>query len=112
MKNFGSSTEMRRVWFVMTECRAIPGADFPGSSNARIVVECYVPASTIREAIGAAEDALRKEHFEVVDFSRCTRFDLDDWDDDVYPPDSTARFICERVVESGVTEFGPFCYSE
>jgi hypothetical protein len=101
---------MSRVWFIQTEVRAQAGSDFPGSHDAAIWVECFVPTSSIQDAIRMANEALEREHYRVIDITRAMRLDLQDWDYDEYPRDSTAWAVVQRVVESGEVELGPFCY--
>jgi len=94
----------------MTESRAQPGSGFPGPRDATIYVECYVPESQIRNALDRAEEALGREGFLMLNATRCSRFDLDDWNDEEYPEGSDARVVVERVLIHGEVEFGPFIY--
>lgn len=101
---------MTYVWFIMAQVTARPESGFPGPCDATIYVECYVPFKQIESALEATRTALDEMGYELCDVSRCSRFDLDDWDFETYPSDSAARILVERVAGSGGIEFGPFCF--
>jgi hypothetical protein len=98
------------VWFIMVQLRPLPGSTFPGPPTGKIYVECYVPAATIFDALQSVQNLMREECYEILDHDRLIRFDINDWDFDEYPKDSTAYKIAKRILRTDKIELGPFCY--
>jgi len=100
------------VWFILVRLRRGSATNFPGSENALIYVEAYVPSYDLYDALKKCEQTLASEGYTLQRFERCIRFSLDDWDFDEYPEDSEARGIVERLLQRNEVEFGPFCFSD
>ena len=82
---------MSCAWFIMTEVRANAGADFPGPPDAVIFVECSVAERNLYSALERIKIALNDQGFRVVDIDRCIRYDLENWDFETWPEDSSHR---------------------
>jgi hypothetical protein len=58
-----------------------------------------VPAATFEEALEVLAGFLRTQKMELADVLACDRFDLDDWDYEIYPLDSPTWLHIYNVVE-------------
>ena len=99
-----------RVWIVSAEIGLEATSGAPVAA-AGALVDCYVPASVIETAIGAARSRLEQDGYEVVDVWRCMRFDIEDWTRDV-DPEGVARECAREAQRTNSVVYGPFVYWE
>ncbi len=98
---------MDRVWHLIAEAQTTDAAGTPFPTGTLVYILIYVPAEFLRDALQKAESALSDDGYDVVDYTRCVRFELDDWDYEEHPADSEVRIICERLAASGELQYGP-----